>query len=85
MAVQMTAQEARDDFAETLNRVAYGKARVMVNRRGKPLAAIVSIEDLQALEAMTAREDAEDLAAHRAAMAEGGATPFAEVVAELGL
>lgn len=85
MAVQMTAQEARDDFAETLNRVAYGRARVLVQRRGKPVAAIVSVEDLHTLEAMAAREDAEDLAAHRAAMAEGGATRFAGVVAELGL
>ena len=85
MAVHMTAQEARDDFAATLNRVAYGHSRVLVKRRGKPLAAIVSVEDLQALEAITAREDAEDLAAHRAAMAEGGEVPFADVLVELGL
>lgn len=85
MAVHMTAQEARDGFAETLNRVAYGRARVLVQRRGKPVAAIVSIEDLQTLEAMAAREDAEDLAAHRAAMAEGGPVPFVDIVAELGL
>ena len=85
MPIQMTAQEARDDFSETMNKVAYGRARVMVQRHGKPLVAIVPIEDLEVLEAITARENAEDIAAYRAAIEEGGAVPFADVVAELGL
>ncbi len=85
MPIHMTAQEARDGFSETMNKVAYGRERVMVQRHGKPLVAIVPIEDLEVLEAITAREDAEDIAAHHAAIEKGGAVPFADVVAELGL
>ena len=41
---------ARAEFPEILNRVAYGKERIVVSRRGKPLAAMVPIEDLHLLE-----------------------------------
>ena len=45
MALHMTAQEARDGFSETLNRV--GSVRVLVERWGKPAAAIISTEGLE--------------------------------------
>ena len=46
----MTTVEARENFAEVINRTAYGKERVVLTRRGKPLAAVVSMEDVQLLE-----------------------------------
>ena len=48
-----TASEARQNFAEVLGRVAYGKERVTIERRGKPLAVLVPIEDLALLEGRT--------------------------------
>ena len=42
----------RADFAEALNRVAYGGERVVLSRRGKPLAAIVPLADVEAIEAL---------------------------------
>jgi prevent-host-death family protein len=42
--------QARAEFPEILNRVAYGKERIGISRRGKPLAAVVPIEDLHLLE-----------------------------------
>ncbi|MGH6984512.1 MAG: type II toxin-antitoxin system Phd/YefM family antitoxin [Stellaceae bacterium] len=42
---------ARDNFAEMVNRAAYGGERVLVSRRGKPLAAIVPLTDVEAMEA----------------------------------
>lgn len=44
---RLAVLEARDKFAEILNRVAYGKARFVVQRYGKDLAAIVPLEDLE--------------------------------------
>lgn len=85
MTVRMTAQEARDGFADALNRVAYGRDRVVVERRGKPVAAIVSLYDLKCLEEIEAREDAEDIADHIAAMEEArekGTVPFRDLLAE---
>ena len=51
--------DARKDLADILNRAAYGKERVVLTRRGKDVAAIVPIDDLNILEAI---EDHMDLA-----------------------
>jgi antitoxin Phd len=51
--------DARKDLADILNRAAYGKERVVLTRRGKDVAAIVPIDDLNMLEAI---EDHMDLA-----------------------
>jgi prevent-host-death family protein len=42
--------EARETFAELVNRAAYGHERVLVARRGRPVAAIVPIEDVEFIE-----------------------------------
>ena len=46
----LTASAARQNLPEMVNRAAYGKERIAIARRGKVLAAIVSAEDLEALE-----------------------------------
>jgi PHD/YefM family antitoxin component YafN of YafNO toxin-antitoxin module len=45
-------------MADVLDRVACQGERVVLERRGKGVAAIVSMEDLALLEAMEDREDA---------------------------
>jgi prevent-host-death family protein len=42
--------QVKRDVSQLVNRVAYGKERIILTSRGKPKAALVSIEDLQALE-----------------------------------
>jgi prevent-host-death family protein len=42
--------EARRQFSETLDRVRRHEARVVVEKRGIPVGAIVSIEDLKVIE-----------------------------------
>lgn len=54
----LTASAARANFADMLGRVAYGKERLTIERRGKPLAALVPIEDLQRLAALAAVAEA---------------------------
>jgi prevent-host-death family protein len=44
--------DARKDLADILNRAAYGKERVVLTRRGKDVAAIVPMDDLNILEAI---------------------------------
>jgi prevent-host-death family protein len=78
----MAASEAREKFADTLNRVAYGRERVVLERHGKPAVALVPIEDLELLQAL---EDRADLADARAALAEGGAVPWEQIKSQLGL
>jgi prevent-host-death family protein len=47
---QMTIAQAREHISELLNQVSYGKQRVVLTRRGKKIAAMVSVEDLDLLE-----------------------------------
>jgi len=47
---KISVAEARGNFSEVLGRAAFGRERIIVERRGKPIAAVVPIEDLQRLE-----------------------------------
>jgi prevent-host-death family protein len=84
-SARVSVSEARTDFAEIVNRAAYGGERVRVVRRGRAVAAIIPIEDLDLLERM---EDELDLDAARAALADPDnrlPIPWETVKAELGL
>lgn len=39
--------EAKEQFTDLINRVAHNKERIVLTRRGKEVAAIVSLEDLK--------------------------------------
>jgi prevent-host-death family protein len=76
---------ARDQLADALNRVAYRGERIIIERRGKSLAAVVPMEDLELLQALEDRIDLEE-AREALAEAEGvGTVPWEQVKAELGL
>lgn len=65
MPPSISISEAREGFADLVNRVAYARERVRVVRRGRELAAVVPMEDVELLEAI---EDELDLAAAREAL-----------------
>ncbi len=46
----ITTVAARENFAELINQASYGGRRVILTRRGKPVAALVSLRDLRILE-----------------------------------
>lgn len=77
---EISVSKMKDTLSDVLNRVAYGRERIVVSSHGKPKAAVISVEDLEFLEEL---EDA--LAAHEALAAyEAGETlPWEEVRAEL--
>lgn len=79
MAANVSISEARDGLAELVNRVAYAHERVRLVRRGRELAAVVPIDDIELLEAL---EDELDLDAARAALADpanAGRIPWEDV------
>ena len=51
--------EARNTLSALINKVAYGGIRVTLESRGKPKAALVSIEDLEKLERLEQEKDEE--------------------------
>ncbi|MFL6214883.1 MAG: type II toxin-antitoxin system prevent-host-death family antitoxin [Blastocatellia bacterium] len=78
---RLTISEAREDFAETVNRVAYRGERIILHRREKDIVAIVPIEDLAILEEA---EDRLDIEAAREALAESDERiPYDQVRKEL--
>ncbi|WP_285693845.1 type II toxin-antitoxin system Phd/YefM family antitoxin [Actinomadura sp. NBRC 104412] len=50
--MEKAVTEARKEFADLVNRVAYTGERVALTRRGKVMAALVSAEDLELLESL---------------------------------
>lgn len=82
---ELSVAEARKQFSEAINRAAYGKERIVVTRRGKRLAAIVPIEDMEAMEAIEDRIDLEEAAKARAEAKEKGTISLAEMKAKYGL
>ena len=65
--IPLEVTDARQKLADTINRVAYGKERIVLRRRGKDIAALVPVEDLALLEEL---EDRSDMEAARAALAQ---------------
>ncbi len=56
---KMSTVEARENFSELINQAAYGKKRIVLTRRGKPLVAVISIEDLKRLNETDVQQTAE--------------------------
>lgn len=52
-----TVSEARRTFSETLNRVYRGEARVIIEKNGIPVGAIVSATDMERLRDMDLRAE----------------------------
>ena len=79
--------DARKDFADLVNRVAYGGERLVIVRRGKDVAAVIPMADLQLLEELIeAAEDRIDLREARKALRERGSNVgYADLRRELGL
>lgn len=80
--MQIGVAQIRNNMAETLNRVCYQGERIVLERRGKGVAALVSMEDLALLEAL---EDREDVKAARKALKEKGGVPLEDVKKRLGM
>jgi len=86
---RLNVSKAREEFPDVVNRAAYGKERTIISRRGKDLAAVISIDDLRLLERLAREEmDRIDIADARAALKEAeekGTIPLEEARKRLGL
>ena len=83
--IKVEATAARNGFSDLVNQVRYGSGRVLIERRGKDVAALISVEDLRLLEML---EDIIDIEAARKALANPKnkiRVPLAEVKKRLGL
>ena len=68
----MGSSEAREAFPDLVARAAYANERVVIERRGKPMAALISVDELRLYERLlSAYEDRMDAEAALAALADG--------------
>ncbi|HEV2946875.1 MAG TPA: type II toxin-antitoxin system prevent-host-death family antitoxin [Gemmataceae bacterium] len=78
----MNVVDIRSKLADAINRVAYAGERIILERRGKGVAALVSVEDLALLEEM---ENQADIRAAKKALKEKGGVPLEKVKRRLGM
>ena len=83
MAITISTADARKNFADIVNKVAYGKESVVLTRRGQKIAALVSMDELELLQYIEDHLDIEDA---KKALAEPGENISAqEVWKQLGV
>lgn len=85
--IHISSVEARRRFGEVVNRAAFDDKRIILTRRGKAVAAIVPIEDVEWLEELEAIQDRIDIEDAKAALAEArehGTFSWEEMKAKLG-
>ena len=80
--VSLSITKFRSGIADVVNKVAFGHERVAIERNGKPACAIISIEDLELLEAL---EDKIDIDGAREAIDRNEFKDWDAVKAQLGL
>jgi prevent-host-death family protein len=84
---RLNVVELKNSLGDVLNRAEYQGERIVVHRRGKDAAAIISIADLKLFERLLAEaEDRLDLEAAQVALAESDERiPYAEFRRRQGL
>jgi prevent-host-death family protein len=70
--IEIGVADIRANLAEVINRVAYGGERIVLQRRGKQVLAVVSMEDLELLNSLEDQGDVK--AAKKARKEKGGVT-----------
>ncbi len=60
MTITISAADARKNFSDIVNKVAYGKEPVILTRRGQGIAALVSMDELKLLQQIEDFIDIED-------------------------
>jgi prevent-host-death family protein len=79
-----TTVEARSGFAELINRAAYGKERVILKRRGKSVAALVPIDDIELLRLIEDESDIRDALLARIEAKQKGSVALEDLRRRLG-
>jgi len=59
--IHIPVSEFKNEISETLNRVVYAGERVLLQRHGKDVAALVSVKEVELLEEIERMEDEIDL------------------------
>ena len=81
MSLETSVSELKRELSSLINQAAFGKERIVIMSRGRPKAALVSMEDLRVLEGLNQQELRR---AQRLAALEAARAVRAQVAAEAG-
>ena len=81
----VTVADARGGLAELLNRVAYGKERLVITRHGREIAALVPVEDLHLANRLRRFVARKDVARALEEVDAGKSASWEKLRSELGL
>ena len=82
--MNLSSIEARKNFADTLNRVAYGSEHIAIERSGKELVYLISAQDYELFQQLLQQtEDTEDIKIAESRMNDPQETGFDEFFADL--
>ena len=79
---RVSTTQARESLSDVINRVVYQGERIILERHGKDVVAMVPVKDLELLEEL---EDRMDLEEARRRLKEPGRIPWKEIKERLGL
>lgn len=79
---RVSTTRAREALSDVINRVVYQGERIVLERHGKDVVALVPVADLELLEQL---EDRMDLEEARKRLKEPGRIPWKEIKGRLGL
>lgn len=85
MPETLSVTDAREQLSDLTGRVRFGGERIMLQKHGKAVAALVSPTDLEALEALEDRLDLLDALDALADYQAHGGVAFDRIKADLGL
>ncbi len=80
---RVSTTKARVEFSDIINRVSYGRERIILKRRGKDVVALVPVEDLRFIEEIEDRIDLEE--AKKRLREESDRIPWEKIKKRLGL
>lgn len=81
MLNKITTADARKNFSNIINRVAFGDESFVLTRRGEPMAALVSMKELKLLQEIEDQVDIDD--AWKAKTEPGEPIPWEKLKKEL--
>jgi prevent-host-death family protein len=79
---RVSTTRAREALSDVINRVVYQGERIVLERHGKDVVAVVPVADLELLEQL---EDRMDLEEARKRLKDPGRIPWKEIKKRLGL
>jgi prevent-host-death family protein len=81
----ITTIDAKEQFTDLINRVAHAKERIILTRRGKEIAVLISLEDFALIREAQDKQDLNDAIDSLKEARHSGTTTLEQLKDEIGI